>query len=476
MDNKPALTDEERENLVAFLDGELEDDAARNLEARLQLDAEVRHEADALKQAWDLLDYLPRPEVSSTFTNRTLDRIAAVRPSQSVLTPPTRRWARLVRWVAAVLLAFGAGFGVAAVLPAAWSPFAADGGDRDDTSAAYRETFLRHLDDPDLFGSSGGAESDPGRLRDVQRRYLDWLEQLPAADREMILQARNPLERVSMIRVVKLRQWVERQPRPERPLGSAEREKRIGLLRQWRNEDRQHRDDWQVAIRCWEELLQEKPLPARQEDLPVEAQQYIEKMLKPLLSSDEANRLQAARDQWPVYPRTLVELADRYKLKQPGPVGPMRLNDLPPAEHKRFRLVDNTGRPIRIIKESEGKWPEFGITVLSYVKKPAVLPPWAPSHPRDFSPAITEFIEQKLLPRLAEPERAELAAAEGQWPLYPQMLAKLADKYGMVIPETTLPGPADLWDRYRLRKSGGSDYQWELATAVREAIIGGKGK
>ena len=55
------LIDEEREDLVSYLDGELTGVAARAVEARLSLDTRYQAEAAALKQTWEMLDFLPRP-------------------------------------------------------------------------------------------------------------------------------------------------------------------------------------------------------------------------------------------------------------------------------------------------------------------------------------------------------------------------------------------------------------------------------
>jgi anti-sigma factor RsiW len=73
------LTEPERADLVAYLDGELGRETARALEAKLSLYPEARAEADALLRTWELLNYLPRPEPSPTFTHRTLSRLALVR-------------------------------------------------------------------------------------------------------------------------------------------------------------------------------------------------------------------------------------------------------------------------------------------------------------------------------------------------------------------------------------------------------------
>src|SRR5205807_1877 len=64
--------------LVAYLDGELDPAAARKVEARLAKDPAARARAAELKKSFDLLDYLPRPEPSPTFTTRTLDKLPVV--------------------------------------------------------------------------------------------------------------------------------------------------------------------------------------------------------------------------------------------------------------------------------------------------------------------------------------------------------------------------------------------------------------
>jgi hypothetical protein len=87
------------EELVSFLDGELDADATDRLEARLQRDPKLRAEAESLKKTWDLLDFLPRPEPSESFTEKTMSRLQAVVPEASIpvaepvstqaLKPPT---------------------------------------------------------------------------------------------------------------------------------------------------------------------------------------------------------------------------------------------------------------------------------------------------------------------------------------------------------------------------------------------------
>jgi hypothetical protein len=81
-DDEPAIDPFEAE-LVAFLDGELDPDAARKVEARLARDPAARARAAELKKSFDMLDYLPKPEPSATFTTRTLDKLPTVKPANN---------------------------------------------------------------------------------------------------------------------------------------------------------------------------------------------------------------------------------------------------------------------------------------------------------------------------------------------------------------------------------------------------------
>jgi anti-sigma factor RsiW len=78
------ISDEEREELTAFLDGEADPAERARVEARLNSEPAIRAEADAFKRVWELLDTLPVPEPSPTFTSKTLDRLSAIRPAASI--------------------------------------------------------------------------------------------------------------------------------------------------------------------------------------------------------------------------------------------------------------------------------------------------------------------------------------------------------------------------------------------------------
>jgi anti-sigma factor RsiW len=162
MSKKTSLTDDERADLIAYLDGEMHGEAARKLEARLSRDKVWRAEAASLKHAWDLLDCLPRPEPTTSFTNRTLERIApikAARVGDDSLWNRCRRPVLGVGWAAALVLAFLAGAGGFHLFSGSSEP-----SDRElvrdlrliENKRLYEVgdslEFLRQLDHPDLFG------------------------------------------------------------------------------------------------------------------------------------------------------------------------------------------------------------------------------------------------------------------------------------------------------------------------------------
>lgn len=116
MTESSELTPEQRENLVAYLDGELDETAAHEIENLLSQSVEVRKEVEELTQAWELLEVLPVAQASDEFTDRTLSTIKAVETEQA---PRRHVWQSRLRstalyggWAAALLLAAGIGFAV----------------------------------------------------------------------------------------------------------------------------------------------------------------------------------------------------------------------------------------------------------------------------------------------------------------------------------------------------------------------------
>ena len=92
--NQPELTSEEREDLVAYLDGELDEQGSEGIEQLLARSETARREVDALERTWDLLDVLPQVRASDTFTARTM---STIRVSEGNRAAPPRAWSPLVR-------------------------------------------------------------------------------------------------------------------------------------------------------------------------------------------------------------------------------------------------------------------------------------------------------------------------------------------------------------------------------------------
>lgn len=75
------LTPTERANLVAYLDGELDEPESRVIATKLTQSVTARREIEMLQKTWEMLDHLPRPRASESFTQRTLtevDRLSVV--------------------------------------------------------------------------------------------------------------------------------------------------------------------------------------------------------------------------------------------------------------------------------------------------------------------------------------------------------------------------------------------------------------
>jgi anti-sigma factor RsiW len=163
-----SLNEQDRADLVAYLDGELDEPSARALEARLSLDPAARAEAESLRKTWELLDYLPRPEPSPSFTHRTLEKLA-VQPAPCVPASLRRRgwpgWMLGIGWAAAVVALAATGLGAAHLLWSEESP-PAEPRHVEEVMARHPRVlehqrvyesidnleFLRALDAPDLFG------------------------------------------------------------------------------------------------------------------------------------------------------------------------------------------------------------------------------------------------------------------------------------------------------------------------------------
>jgi anti-sigma factor RsiW len=103
------------EQLVAYLDGELEPDESRQVELRLASDPGVRRKLQGLQRSWELLDELHPADVEEAFTRTTMEMVtvaAAEEVAQIQAAEPRRRRRRWLVGIGGLLAAAIAGFAV----------------------------------------------------------------------------------------------------------------------------------------------------------------------------------------------------------------------------------------------------------------------------------------------------------------------------------------------------------------------------
>ncbi len=106
------ITDEE---LIAYLDGELEDAACRRIEQLLMTDPQIRRRLQELERCWELLDQLEPPPDDERLTRSTLEMVAVEAAREVEQSPPMwgkKAWFRLLLALFSLLLAGAVGFGL----------------------------------------------------------------------------------------------------------------------------------------------------------------------------------------------------------------------------------------------------------------------------------------------------------------------------------------------------------------------------
>ena len=99
------------DELVAYLDGELNRDNASQVEDALSENSDYRLRLKQLQQAWDLLDELPRSTTEESFTRSTVELVVVSAESEAMATAVRWKTWRIGAWVVGCL----------AMCAAAWS-------------------------------------------------------------------------------------------------------------------------------------------------------------------------------------------------------------------------------------------------------------------------------------------------------------------------------------------------------------------
>jgi len=116
------LTTEDRENLAAYLDGELDDDATRRIESVLATNSVARNDVESLARTYEMLEALPRPKAPGDFTEKTVSMAKLESVRKSITDEP---WFRTVQQSFVLVLWSAASIGIAALAFAAtymWVP------------------------------------------------------------------------------------------------------------------------------------------------------------------------------------------------------------------------------------------------------------------------------------------------------------------------------------------------------------------
>jgi len=513
-EDESPLPDPFEAELVAYLDGELDPAASRRVEDRLAVDPAARARASALKQTYDLLDYLPKPDPSSNFTTRTLDKLPALKsgslpvpiPSEQVRTArpsavsssmplvvdpapgrPNRPWV-LVAGIVAGVLGFGAiGYlGAAALRPYL---FPSSGESAADTlplsdhrlienlplyALADDFEFVQKLADPDLFGvevipttaARGPAASDPDKpSRSVFESLAKSFKALPPPRQQAIRELDRQLHAVDadtgdrLFRALEeYAVWLDRLPDPERRgvLAAGTPGLRLGGIRDVR--ERQWFDALPAAQRG---QLAGLPDVKKAEKIRQWKEEASRQRALWMFVRKNAESIGGTKLPWPFdtdagrkdvidYVRTA------YRIDEP------RHSRLTPLELAAYRESLATA-------EKGGSWAWYGRGVYELSRKYEALP--EPGDPKwrydDFAtlpPGLNKLTERPNL-------KKRLASHAGKWPEFPLELHDelRSGKFG---PAAFVPlGPAKVADfKEPVRTFWEKELAPKLTTAEKEGL------
>lgn len=331
MPDTPAPTPEPADaDLIAYLDGELDGDAARAVEARLARDPAARASAQAYKKTFDLLAALPSPEADPDFATRTLTRLEPV--AESVLRPAARQ--RRLSSRVLLLCGFAAAFGIALIGRLSFGPLKGRDDDLQFSDLRVIEhlplylgtddlEFARRLADARLFDpdGEGGLPVEPppadrekltARFRSypparqqqlrqldqefhelpeaecasvgrVLEKYAVWLDRLPDPARQAVLEVPTREERIEAIAGRLAHDRREAQPAAvRRRLDQTPGDERTAAADEWRAADKARREEWHLARRQWEKVARQgsKPWPFDQPELARQVDEFVRTALK----------------------------------------------------------------------------------------------------------------------------------------------------------------------------------------------------
>lgn len=118
MEKITRLKSEQREDLIAYLDGELEEDKTRAIDQALVNSPVARHEIEMLTRTWEMLDLLPQEKAPESFTQSTMQTIRLEESTEPKVdmqrfVPQLRMAFMALVWLLSVSLSSWLGFTIA---------------------------------------------------------------------------------------------------------------------------------------------------------------------------------------------------------------------------------------------------------------------------------------------------------------------------------------------------------------------------
>ncbi len=441
--------------LIAYLDGELGADDSRTVESKIGVDPAMRVKAEEYKKTYDLLDYLPKPEPSPTFTTRTLTRLHPVNASSTVVpnVPALTRnvWPELLLWALALVAVGTAGYFGHSLARSYWNPVPeAEKFDQADLPLIHDLPYYLGVDDLDflkllrkaeVFDDSGSAATptsnepretvslvaqqklieqflndSPARrlqLRSLHRElnelpapertsyrrtlesYAAWLDRLPDNSRKEILAAPTSGERLDAVLRVRERLWRESlPPSQQKALKTvASVEERTQLLNEWRRGEQSFRSEWELTRQQW-----------------------------------QPNKL-GDHKAWPFYDAALSKSLDEFIRKSFGvdlSQPPDRKTDVAaPCRLTREELAELRYRHEAALKE--GYWYSYGACLLQLAELHPMLPEPGKGKPITTvdQPPLTKEKVRSLLPKDGGTPILARLKTLGRWPDFALEIQKL---------------------------------------------------
>ncbi|MBY0229788.1 MAG: hypothetical protein K2W96_10950 [Gemmataceae bacterium] len=274
---------------------------------------------------------------------------------------------------------------------------------------AERQAQLRGIDEK----LHAGDAAKQARLWSALERYAGWLERQPEETRKAVAEAADARSRLSLLRSLREKDFVEGLPKRERD-ELAKLADKVEWTKELREDERRRRAGG-------------KPLPLR-------VRVFIREHLMPALPASERSALAREESKGEAQLKKVKELAEQHLLLRKLPKAPASFADLPKGMKSRLKEADKAA-----LRKTRS-WLAFALELEKACRRERMEPPPLGACKPDHWPAATrDFIVKELTPSLNEEEAGKLRKAQGHWPEYPRLLAELAKGKNKLIPGVMVP-------------------------------------